>query len=272
MGCGASSPSESQEPEKEASTTRLAAARKEVSISRPLNTTNHRITTPTNGTAERDGGEGTQPNPLVASSTAAKEHHPPPAGTAGKSLVLAPTPREAGGGALPTATVVPPSQPAVVAAPPPASSSNPSASAAAALAATSAAASAAAAPAFPSYTISDSRGCRVVTMIQNRVKVETMCKWLDNVLRSREEAGGVFRSIDAHREHPLTRDDVGRETSSVSSRAGQSRVSEQSMTVFLNVSTTHDMQSRTMVGTTAAQGGSQVDEQLASRAGPVEDE
>ena len=260
MGCGVSSPSE-HEQEKEASTTRLAAARKEVSISRPLNATNHRLTTPTNGTVERDGGEGTQPNPLVASSTTTKENQNAPPPAAGKSLVLAATPREAGGGGLPTAVVAPPPQPVVVAAPPPPSNSG-----------NSAAAAAASAPAFPSYTITDSRGCRVVTMIQNRVKVETMCKWLDNVLRSRDEAGGVFRSIDAHRENPLIRDDVGRETSSVSSRAGQSRVSEQSMTVFLNVSTTHDMQSRTMVGTTAAQGGSQVDEQLASRAGPVEDE
>lgn len=45
---------------------------------------------------------------------------------------------------------------------------------------------------FTTHVMIDSRGAKVSTVIQNKGKVETLCKWADNVLKARSAGGGVF--------------------------------------------------------------------------------
>mmetsp|Transcript_32484 Transcript_32484/g.37568 ORF Transcript_32484/g.37568 Transcript_32484/m.37568 type:complete len:273 (-) Transcript_32484:269-1087(-) len=115
------------------------------------------------------------------------------------------------------------------------------------------------------HTITDLRGCRVTTVIQNRNKVETMCRWLDNVIRFRDDNHGVFPSPNragAAAMNPSTRDGEPPrgDTASVSSRGGVlgGRAGNEMSTYsqgFLGVSTTMQSQGANM--TTAAMQGSE---------------
>lgn len=146
---------------------------------------------------------------------------------------------------------------------------------------------AAAASSFSTHVITDQRGCKVSTVIQNRNKVETMCKWADNVLKARSAAGGVFLNPQDGRirrsqvSQPQESNgsqsagssmanavDTTRDTASVSSRhGGVSRATEYGSMVsntFLGVSTTGaggNSQSRGNL-TNVAQHGSEGDQDI----------
>jgi hypothetical protein len=105
--------------------------------------------------------------------------------------------------------------------------------------------------AFTTHIMVDSRGAKVSTVIQNKSKVETLCKWADNVLKARAAAGGTFsnpqdgrarRNVAAASTQDQT--SVAGDTASVSSRhnaAANSRTEYGSMASnggLLGVSTT----------------------------------
>lgn len=105
---------------------------------------------------------------------------------------------------------------------------------------------------FTTHVMTDSRGAKVSTVIQNKSKVDTMCKWADNVLKARVASGGVFANPQDGRtrrsqqpaappEHAATTSSVGGDTASVSSRhAANSRTEYGSMASngLMGVSTT----------------------------------
>ena len=79
---------------------------------------------------------------------------------------------------------------------------------------------------LPAYKIIDSRGCRVTTSIQSKPKVDSICKWLDQAKKFREEtasSGPLHNPQDAASKpkepqtEPTPRD---KDTSSVSSKQG----------------------------------------------------
>lgn len=114
------------------------------------------------------------------------------------------------------------------------------------------------------HTITDLRGCRVTTVIQNRNKVETMCRWLDNVIRFRDENHGQFPSpnragVASTNPAPREPEPARGDTASVSSRGTVlgGRAGNEMSTYsqgFLGVSTTMQSQGANM--TTAAMQGS----------------
>lgn len=103
---------------------------------------------------------------------------------------------------------------------------------------------------FTTHVMTDSRGATVSTVIQNRSKVETMCKWVDNVLKARVTTGGIFANPQDGRtrrappvppQDQVTTSSVGGDTASVSSRhAANSRTEYGSMASngLMGVSTT----------------------------------
>lgn len=128
--------------------------------------------------------------------------------------------------------------------------------------------------AFATYTITDQRGCKVTTVIQNKSKVETMCRWLDNVLKSRDDSGGKFanpqtsgRSNQSANPTTSAAQDANRDTSSISSRTVFHKSTEygsMASQTFLGVSTFGGSQSRGNATTAAVHGSDDEETAVAS--------
>jgi hypothetical protein len=72
---------------------------------------------------------------------------------------------------------------------------------------------------MPIYTIIDGCGCRVASCIQSKPKVDSVCRWIDQARKFRQDVGGILQNPQdsgARAKDPAT-EPTPRETSSVSS-------------------------------------------------------
>jgi hypothetical protein len=97
---------------------------------------------------------------------------------------------------------------------------------------------------FTTHVMTDSRGAKVSTVIQNKSKVDTMCKWVDNVLKARVASGGIFANPQDGRTRKAAAAPPQDQVAATSSAGGDTA----------SVSSRHAANSRTEYGSMASNG------------------